>query len=108
MNGDWHIPTTEQILELIANTTATWTRQNYVYGRLFTSNKDSSKSIFIPAAGYAWNGLIHAKDNEVDIWASMLNANIVTYGQGYSLRSSNFFLNYCYRDYGFSVRGVIG
>mgnify|MGYP003532312249 CR=1 FL=1 len=47
MGGKWHIPTDKQILELIGNTTSTWTTQGGVNGRLFTSKKDNSKSIYL-------------------------------------------------------------
>ena len=46
MGGDWHMPTPQQISELLNNTTNTWTSQNGVNGRLFKSKKDDSKSIF--------------------------------------------------------------
>ena len=37
MGGYWHMPTPTQINELISNTTNTWTTQDGVNGRLFTS-----------------------------------------------------------------------
>ena len=59
MGGDWHMPTPTQITELLNNTTHTWTAQGGVNGRLFTSKTDTSKSIFIPAAGGAWGGSLN-------------------------------------------------
>ena len=56
MGGDWHIPSPEQIQELIDNTTNKWKTQDNINGRLFTSKKDDSKSIFVPAAGCAQDG----------------------------------------------------
>lgn len=49
-SGKAHIPTKEQIQELIDNTTIKWTTINGVNGRKFTSS--NGNSIFIPAAGY--------------------------------------------------------
>lgn len=46
------MPTREQLIELIANTTYEWTSINGVNGGKFTSKTDSSKYIFLPAAGY--------------------------------------------------------
>ena len=50
------MPTPTQCQELLDNTTTTWTTLDDVSGRIFTSKIDTSKSIFIPAAGYAWEG----------------------------------------------------
>lgn len=108
MGGDWHIPTDGQIGELLDNTTNTWTEQDYVKGRLFTSKKDNSKSIFIPVAGAAWFGLILASGGYGGIWSSVLNTGNVNYGQCLYFNSRYIILHGDYRDYGFPVRGVIG
>ena len=108
MGGDWHIPTNEQIRELLDNTTSTWTEKNYVKGRLFTSKKDNSKSIFIPVEGAAWFGLILASEGYGGIWSSVINVDNVNYGQCLYFDSRYINLHGDYRDYGFSVRGVIG
>ena len=47
MGGSWHMPTPNQFQELLDNTTSTLTTQDGINGRLFTSKKDTSKSIFI-------------------------------------------------------------
>lgn len=46
MGGSWHMPSSDQIQELINHTTHIWTTLNGVNGRLFVSKKDTSKSIF--------------------------------------------------------------
>jgi len=49
--GDnWRMPTKADFEELYNNTTMTWTQQNGVNGRLFTSS--NGNSLFLPAAGY--------------------------------------------------------
>jgi hypothetical protein len=108
MGGSWHIPTPSQIQELIDNTTSEWTTQDGVNGRLFTSKTDNSKSIFIPAAGIAWNGSVYNSGSNGLVWSSMLNAGNVDYGQNLYFYSSNVILNYYCRYSGLSVRGVIG
>ena len=59
MGGKWHMPTKEQIKELISNTESTWV-SNYngsgVNGRLLTSKSDNSKKLFLPACGFLGNG----------------------------------------------------
>ena len=110
MGGDWHIPTPGQISELLSNTTNTWTTLDGVNGYLFTSNKDSSKSIFIPAAGYAWEGLIDFIGDYGSIWSSMISEDHVNCGH-----SLDFHSGWAYPDDydsircdGLPVRGVIG
>lgn len=57
MGGDWHMPTPEQIQELINDTTYKLTTLNDVSGMTFTST--NGKSVFFPLTGGAFNGLIH-------------------------------------------------
>lgn len=87
LGGDWHMPTPHQIRELIGNTTSKWTEQNNVKGRLFTSKNEPSKSIFIPAAGYAWYGLVLVKGGEVCAWSSTLDSFGVNFGKYLMLNS---------------------
>ena len=109
MGGDWHMPTPKQCQELIDNTISEWTTQYGVNGRLFTSKKDSSKSIFIPAAGLAWDGSVCIIGDDGSVWSSMLSANFVRSGQNLDFYSDDAYLfSKYYRSNGLSVRGVIG
>ena len=110
MGGSWHMPTHTQISELIntANTTSTWTTLDGVNGRLFTSTKDNSKSIFIPAAGNAWGGSVQGSGYGGSVWSSMLGVGNVIGGQNLYFGSGNVGLGFSYRYFGLSVRGVIG
>lgn len=108
MGGDWHIPTPEKIIELIDNTTTSWTAQDGVKGRLFTSKSDTSKSIFIPAAGFAYDGTVFSGGRYGHVWSSMVSMNSDDSGRYLFFSSDNVYLNFDYRYYGFSVRGVIG
>ena len=58
MGVDWHMPTHKQIKELMDSTTSERITVDGVGGMKFTSKKDESKSIFIPAAGNAWDGCL--------------------------------------------------
>ena len=107
MEGSWHIPTPEQIQELIDNTTSNWVAQDVINGRIFTS-KNNGKSIFIPAAGIAYNNSIRNTEWYGYVWSSMLNASSVDYGQFLYFNSSSVYLDYYDRNFGHSVRGVIG
>ena len=109
MNGDWHMPTQEQIEELLENTTNKWTKQDNVNGVLFISKKDASKSIFIPAVGYAADGLTHGVGRFGFVWAGVLNSKHNDSGQEFGFISFGVNLyTYLSRCCGLSVRGVIG
>ena len=108
MGGDWHMPSPEQISELINNTTSEWTSMDGVDGRLFTSKKDASKSIFIPIAGYAWDDIVGYNGLYGYIWSSMLSPEDVNYGQYFSFNLGYVYLYDYKRYYGRSIRGVIG
>ena len=113
MGGDWHIPTPEQIKELIRETTNTFVRHLIgTNGRLFTSKKDPSKSIFIPDAscvcgGYIFNSQCFG-DGDGNIWSSMLSADDVKDGQRLFFSTHYVGLGNNRRYKGLPVRGVIG
>ena len=108
MGGSWHMPTPTQIDELINNTINAWTTQDGVNGRLFTSKKDGTKSIFIPEAGDAWDGSVQGSGDYGLVWSSMLGTVIVDSGHVLRFYSG---LAYLYssrsRYLGCSARGVI-
>ena len=105
MGGDWHMPTPEQIQELIDNTISTWTTKEGVIGKLFTSK--NGNSIFIPAAGNAWDGSVNGSGSYGSFWSSMLNPSSVSHGQNLNFYSSYVNLFYYPRYNGLSVRGVL-
>ena len=109
MGGDWHMPTPEQIKELIDNTTSSLTVQEGVNGRLFTSKKDGSKSIFIPAAGDAYGNSVYGSGDLGNVWSSMLSMDDANTGQYLYFYAGKTNLDDIgnYRSNGFSVRGVI-
>ena len=107
MGGSWHMPTPDQIQELLDNTTSTWTTQEGVSGRLFTSKMDGSKSIFIPAAGYAWDGSVQGSGDDGFVLSSMLYTAGVYCGKGLYFDSGVVHLYDGNRCVGLSVRGVI-
>ena len=100
--------TPTQIQEILDNTTNTWTTQDGVNGRLFTSKKDGTKSIFIPAAGNAWDGSVQDSGDYGGVWSSMLDTDDVSCGQYLGFNSGNVDLYGGSRCNGLSVRGVIG
>lgn len=109
MGGDWHIPTSTQIRELIDNTITTWiTLNDNISGMVFTAKKDAKKSIFFPATGYAWDGSVIGNSDYINIWASIIDPDYINNSQYLESRLEDTILNSSCRCNGFSVRGVIG
>ena len=86
MQGDWHIPSTNQIQELFDNTIAKWTSMENVLGVIFISKKDKSKSIFMPLYNnkhvlYLWSSETNSKcenlANILHINPIALNINVM-------------------------------
>ena len=104
-NGKCKMPTKEQLQELIDGTTSTWTSQNGVNGRLFTS-KTNGNSIFVPAAGNGYDGSLDDVGSYGYLWSSSLyegyanSAWLLGFSSGYvGIGGGN-------RCNGLSVRGV--
>lgn len=109
MGGDWHMPTYTQIWELLNTkyTTNTWTTQNGMNGRLFTSKTDASKSIFFPAAGSAWDGSLGSSGDYGFVWTSLLSTSSFGDGAILCVNSHSAGQTNGSRVNGFSVRGVL-
>ena len=108
MGGNWHMPTPEQIKELLNKTTTARTTSDGAIGVKFTSKEDTSKFIFIPAAGHADNGSVYNAGSNGAIWSSMLSTGRADYGQYLDLHTDSVHLFDNFRHYGFRVRGVLG
>ena len=109
MGGDWHMPTPEQIQELIDNTTKECVSLEGIKCMKFTSKKDISKCIFIPLSGYAWDDSVEDTDECCLVWASKLSSYRVNNGEYLYLTSKRAHLySNQGRSNGFPVRGVIG
>lgn len=109
MGGDWHMPTPNQFQELIDYTKHIWVALDDVNGMKFTSKKDTSKFIFLPAAGFAVDGLIIGIGRYGFVWDNMLYSkhNYIGYELGF-ISFSAYLYTYLSRYCGLSVRGVIG
>ena len=108
MGGDWHMPSPEQYQELIDNTISKYKKtQNGVNGILFTSKKDKSKTIFIPAAGTVWDGMVSFIGDNGYIWSSMMSTDSINCGKYLYFNSKKVCLSSTYLSDGLPVRGVI-
>ena len=84
-NGMGRMPTVAEIQELLDNTNYEWF-ENYkgsgVKGRKFTSKKDTSKYIFIPAAGWRFNSSFESRGISGYFWSSTLMVSDPKYAWG--------------------------
>lgn len=105
--GDWHMPTQALMQELIDNTTYQWVT-NYngsgINGGTFTATNGAI--LFIPAAGYWFNGSQNYVGNYGFYWGSFPNGSGNAYYLYFDDGSKN--VNTLRRERGCSVRPVIG
>jgi hypothetical protein len=106
--GNWRMPTLKQFRELLDNTEKRWTTVNNVEGYKFTNKTDSSKYIFIPAAGLARNGSVDYVGYGGYVWSSSISSDYVDSGSYLTCNSDYVDVGSYSRYYGLSVRGVVG
>lgn len=108
MGGAWRMPSKDQFVELDNNTDKSWTTIDGVIGYKFTSRKNSSLFIFIPAAGYYTGLSLDSMHSYGYAWSRSLRPDNSrkAYNSNFSSRyfspSSNY-TRYC----GMSVRAVL-
>ena len=105
MGGDWRMPTKDECQELYKNTTQSWVTINGVNGRKFTSKTDTSKYIFIPAAGYYYNGSVSEVGTYGYIWSSTISSPYNN-ARFLKFKATTCSASTTERCYGMSVRGV--
>ena len=110
MGSDWRMPTMNDFIELLNGTTNEWFT-NYngtgVNGRKFTSKTDTSKYIFIPAAGYCHNGSVYSVGGNSYVWSSSLGTSYTANTWYLYFNSGSCYMSYSNRYDGQTVRGVM-
>ncbi len=101
----WRMPTSEEFNELKNRCSTTWTTQNGVSGRLFTS-RTNGNSIFLPAAGRMYGNSIYDATNYGEYLSSSIAANNTSYAKIFRIYSSGSDISGYYRYMGYSVRPV--
>ena len=107
--GSWRMPTTGDFQTLGAAVNTAWTQVNGAYGILCTDKTDSSKTLFVPAAGYCSDGGVIYVDGEGEYWSSSLSTD--DRQNAYNLYFVSFSDNWGFSNYrycGFAVRPVVG
>ena len=106
MGGNWRMPIEAEFQELIDNTDHVWTTINNVNGMKFTSKKDTSKYIFIPAAGYCNNGSMYGVGDRGTVWSSSRSTSYAGNARNLGFGLSGCNIGVYDRFCGLSVRGV--
>ena len=110
--GDWHMPTEEQCRELFNSkyTTLQWAddyQGSGINGRLLTSVSNGN-TLFIPAAGSGQGGLVDEVGDGGSFWSSSLYSEDAKHAWYLGYITYTAGVNYTYRYFGRSVRGVVG
>ena len=106
MGGKWRMPTKDELKEFVDNTTHKVETINGVKGMLFTS-KINNKRLFVPFAGYWYNGSFAAAGSHAYVWSSRVHPSNVNNAYLLDCNSSGFAYIYYYNhSFAFSVRGV--
>ena len=108
--GAWRMPTDAEWTELRENCTWTWTSDyngTGVKGRIVTSNINAN-SIFLPAVGSRYNGVLYDAGYYGLYWSSSLRTDNPLYAWIVFLDSDNVDRVSYFRYYGLSVRPVLG
>ena len=98
----WRMPTKEELDNLLAKCDVKWDNTNK---GLLCTGKDaySSNSVFLPAAGYCDNGVVHGQGSYGFYWSSTANGDNAYY---LYFKLGEQKLDYD-RGYGYSVRAVL-
>ena len=111
MGGDWRMPTQAEFQELITYTANEWVDDfdgNGTKGYKFTSKKDTSNYIFIPATERYSDISTYIQDISYNIWSSSLNTTAPRYAWALNFNSSHITAGYDFnRSDGMAVRGVL-
>jgi len=111
-DGDWRIPTEQELEDLHKKCNWKRTTVNGVKGYLVSGTGDyASNSIFLPFAGVGnnhWSSLSNAGSNGF-YWSSVPDSDYHGYYSWYfGLHSRGIYTNYGHRNYGQSIRPVQG
>ena len=107
MGGKWKMPTNDQLKELINNTTHNSVTINGVQGMMFTSNINRNQ-LFIPFIQGCWyDDRFVAAGSGANVWSSQVHDSDINSACSLDCNFCGYAdVDYDFRSYGFSVRGV--
>ena len=103
-NYGGRMPTREEWQELYSHCTRTWTTLNGVNGRCFTG--PNGNSLFLPAAGYRWDGELYDAGFIGLYWSCSLYTNNPYDAWSFYFYSGGYIMDSSSRSSGRSVRAV--
>ncbi len=104
--GKWHMPTYEEMEELMDNTTSILTTKDGISGFELTSNINSNK-VFFPAGGLYADGEVSDLGTIAIYWSSTLRQNEKSYNANtLCIQSEGMSLPFYVRKFGMNVRPV--
>lgn len=106
LGAEYKMPTKAQFEELIEETNNEWTTINGVNGYKFTNKSDSSKYIFLPAAGACFDSYLDSVANEGHCWSSSLHEGDPNNARNLCFNNKKVNMGSYSRYYGFTVRPV--
>ena len=107
LESPWRMPTDAEFSALISNCDTVWTNCNGVAGQLVTGKGDySSRSIFLPAAGYGDGSGLSYPGSRGFYWSSTPYSSYSVQAWRLNFNSSNFSRAGNNRYFGQSVRAV--
>ena len=104
--GKMRMPTKAQLEELRDNTYHEWTAIDGVNGMKFWKKNDSSKYIFIPAAGDCFNGSRYGVGSWGNVWSASRDESLASDAWRMYFDADDVYVGSYGRCYGYSVRGV--
>ena len=109
-NGKAKMPTRAQYQELLDETDHSWVTDyngTGINGMKFVNKTDSSKYIFIPASGNAWDGSFYNVGDYGSLWSSSVYTSGAQLASGLYFHSDSYGVFSSYRSSGHCVRGVV-
>lgn len=104
----WRMPTIDECEELMDKCTWKWTKEDNVYG--YTVTGTTGNSIFLPATGYYEGSSLEYDGEEGYYWTSTpypaSKKMDDCYAYFMTLFSDDYFSEYEYRSYGYTIRPV--
>ena len=106
LGGKWRMPTQDEFNELLNNCTCSWTTLNGVNGYKVVSKKDTSKYIFLPAAGGRYGISLLSAGLDGYYWGATPNSSNAYYACSLYFYSGSRRVGRSSRFVGFPVRPV--
>ena len=106
LGGKWRMPTQDEFNELLNNCTWSWTTLNGVNGYKVVNKNDSSKYIFLPAAGFRDGTSLSNAGSDGCCWGATPYSSTADSACSLNFYSSGHFVNNYSRYYGRTIRPV--